>query len=179
MGPLHREAGSTCQASLSTGGWGHRVGVVAPPGRTEPLGVDSLDGEPPSTSGGSFLDTTNHHVGSPKGAIAMSAGGWMSLGRLFPGTSTRERRPRTHAQRSRRTIPSLESLEAIALLSTVSAVVRLHDSGHHLLATKHMSPGGSSSSDMAATSTSVTLLHRHCRSVRPLRTSRTCPCLRP
>src|SRR5271166_2813668 len=157
MGPLHREAGSICQASLSTGGWGHRVGVVAPPGRTEPLGFDSLDGEPPSTSGGSFLDTTNHHVGSPKGAIAMNAGGWMSLGRLFAGTSTRERRPRTHAQRSRRTIPSLESLEAIALLSTVSAVVRLHDSGHHLLATKHMSPGGSSSSDMAATSTSVTL----------------------
>jgi len=87
----------------------------------------------------------------------MSAGGWMSLGRLFPGTSTRERRPRTHAQRSRRTIPSLESLEAIALLSTGSAVMRLHDSGHHLLATKHMSPGVSSSSDMAATSTSVTL----------------------
>src|SRR5271166_5071993 len=87
----------------------------------------------------------------------MSARGWMSLGRLFPGSSTRERRPRTHAQRSRRTIPSLESLEAIALLSTGSAVVRLHDLGHHLLATKHMSPGGSSSSDMAATSTPVTL----------------------
>jgi hypothetical protein len=87
----------------------------------------------------------------------MNAGGWMSLGRLFPGTSTRERRPRTHAQRSRRTIPSLESLEAIALLSTGSAVVRLHDLGHHLLATKHISPGGSSSSDMDATSTSVTL----------------------
>lgn len=87
----------------------------------------------------------------------MNAGGWMSLGRLFPGASTRERRSRTHAQRSRKTIPSLESLEAIALLSTGSVVVRLHDSGHHLLATKHMSPGSSFSSDMNATSTSVTL----------------------
>ena len=157
MDPLHREGGIDLSSAPVHRGWGHRVGVVAPPGRTEPLGVDSLDGEPPSTSGGSFLDTTNHHVGSLKGAIAMNTGGWISLGRLFPGTSTRERRPRTHAQRSRRTIPSLESLEAIALLSTGSAVVRLHDLGHHLLATKHMSPGGSSSSDMDATSTSVTL----------------------
>src|SRR5437667_10488282 len=40
-------------------GTGTAVGVCARGGTPDPRGVDSLDGGPPSISGGSFLDNTN------------------------------------------------------------------------------------------------------------------------
>jgi hypothetical protein len=48
----------------------------------------------------------------------MSAMGWMWLRRLVRSALTRESRPRTHSQRRAKTIPGLERLEAMSLLST-------------------------------------------------------------
>ena len=57
-------------------------------------------------------------IGSFIGAIAMSAVGWMWLRRFVRSALTRENRPRTHSQRRAKTIPGLERLEAMSLLST-------------------------------------------------------------
>src|SRR5262245_16299273 len=56
-------------------------------------------------------------------SIAMSASGRMFVGRRFQCASTRERKPRILAQKRRTTIPRIEALEAIALLSTGSPVI--------------------------------------------------------
>ncbi len=77
----------------------------------------------------------------------MSAGGWMSLRRFVSGALTRELRLPTGAK-SRRTIPSVESLEGIMLLSTGGALARSHAPRHHEQSTQHVSPVSSSSSDM-------------------------------
>jgi len=53
----------------------------------------------------------------------MSAMGWMWLRRLSRSGLTWESRPRTDSQRKRKTIPGVEPLEAMALLSTGSSLM--------------------------------------------------------
>jgi hypothetical protein len=64
------------------------------------------------------------------GAIAMSAVGWMWMRRLVRNVSTWQSKPRARFHRKRKTIPGVEPLEAMALLS--AGIPLLNGAGMHL-----------------------------------------------
>jgi hypothetical protein len=85
----------------------------------------------------------------------MSAVGWMWLPQLFRNSLTRKTRPRTHSQSRRKTMPSAEPLEAMALLSTgvrmmSGAAVHLDHSSNHRLVRHLTKPHGSNTRDMTS-----------------------------
>ena len=91
----------------------------------------------------------------------MSAMGWMWLRRLSRSGLTWESRPRTHSQRKRKTIPGVEPLEAMALLSTGSslmsgAAVHLHHSSKDRLVSHAINPPVSYTADMSSDQAPVT-----------------------
>ena len=91
----------------------------------------------------------------------MSAVGWMWLRRLFRSALTWEGRPRTYSQRKRRTIPGVEPLEAMALLSTGSSVmsgaaVHLDHSSKDRLVSHVTKPPVSYTADMSSDQAPVT-----------------------
>src|SRR5271157_3546834 len=95
------------------------------------------------------------------GAIVMSAMGWMWLRRLSRSGLTWESRPRTDSQRKRKTIPGVEPLEAMALLSTGSslmsgAAVHLDHSSKDRLVSHVPKPPVSYTADMSSDQAPVT-----------------------
>jgi hypothetical protein len=84
----------------------------------------------------------------------MSAVGWMWLRQFFRSSLTRKIRPRTHCHSRRKTIPDVEPLEAMALLSTgvpmtSGAAVHLDHSSDHRLVRHLTKPHVSHTSDMS------------------------------
>ncbi len=91
----------------------------------------------------------------------MGAVGWMWLRRLSRSALTWESRPRAHSQRKRKTIPGVEPLEAMALLSTGSslmsgAAVHLHHSSKDRLVGHAPKPPVSYTADMSSDQAPVT-----------------------
>jgi hypothetical protein len=91
----------------------------------------------------------------------MSAVGWMWLRRFVRSALTWESRPRTHSQRRVKTIPGLERLEAMALLSTGTHMMsaaegHVDHSSNHAIVSKITEPQVWSTDDVSSVQTPVT-----------------------